>query len=141
MEVEAWIKPVNSRLRFCLCIVSFSLLTEEFFCSIILLAHQLLGCSRRLDSGKCHSALSGSSTLVFFYHSHRFRLRLASVFTIHHSSLTNKTPWEHFQRLLILQVRFLVPPLSLSSPPPPPPPTVPFLANHRCNKTYWRLTP
>ena len=50
-----------------------------------------------------------SLTLVFFYHSHRFRQRLASVFTTHHSPLTNKTPWEHFQRLLILLVRFLVP--------------------------------
>ena len=88
--------------------------------------------SRRSDSDKCHFTLSGSSTLVLFYHSHRFRQRLASVFTTHHSSLTNKTPREHFQRLLILLVRFLVPQL--------PHPKVPCLANHRCNKTYWRLT-
>ena len=126
MKLEAWIKPVNSALRFCVCIILFSFLTEEFFCSIILLAHQLLACSRRLDSGRCHSPLSGSSTLFFFYHSHRFRQRLASVFTTHHSSLTNKTPWDYFQRLLILMVRFLIPPLSLSSPPPPPTPQ--FLA-------------
>ena len=52
MELEAWIKPVNSRL--------------SFFCSTILLAYQLLSCSRRSDSGKCHSPLSGSSTLVLF---------------------------------------------------------------------------
>ena len=95
MELEAWIKPVNSRL--------------SFFCSTILLAYQLLSCSRRSDSGKCHSPLSGSSTLVFFYHSHRFRQRLASVFTTHHSSLTNKRPLEHVQRLLILLVRFIFP--------------------------------
>ena len=61
MELEAWIKPVNSRLRFCVCIVLFSFLTEEFFfCSTILLAHQLLACLRRSDSGKCHSPLSES---------------------------------------------------------------------------------
>ena len=37
------------------------------------------------------------STLVFFYHSHRFLQRLPSVFTTHHSPLTIKTPWEeHF---------------------------------------------
>ena len=55
------------------------------------------------------------STLVFFYHSHRFLQRLPSVFTTHHSPLTIKTPWEeHFQHLPILPVRFLVP-----QPPPP----------------------
>ena len=86
----------------------------------------------QIVSGKCHSTLSGSSTLVLFDHSQRFRQRLASVFTSHHSSLTNKTPREHFQRPLILLVRFLVPQLPL--------PKVPCLANHRCNKTYWRLT-
>ena len=30
------------------------------FCSVILLAHQLLACSRRSESGKCHSLLSES---------------------------------------------------------------------------------
>ena len=107
MELEVWI---NSRLRFCLCIVLFSLLTEEFLvCSIIFLADQLLSCSRRSYSWKCHSPLSGSSAFFFFYHSHRFLQRLASVFTPHHSPLTIKTPWEQFQRLLILLVRFIVP--------------------------------
>ena len=101
-------------------------------CSIILLAHQLLAWSSRLDSGKFHSTLSGSSTLVFFCHSHRFLQRLSSVSTTHHFPLTIMTPWEHFQRLLILLVRFIVPCPHLTH-------TVPCLANHRCNKTHWRV--
>ena len=39
------------------------------------------------------------------------------MFTTHHSPLTLKTPWQHFQRLLIVLVRFMVP--ARPSPPPP----------------------
>ena len=109
MELEAWNKTVNSRLRFCLCIVLFSLLTEEFFLLNHLIGSSTLSLVQAFRCGKCHSLLSGSSTLFFFYHSHRFRQRLASVFTTHHFSLTNKRPWEHVQRLLILLVRFIFP--------------------------------
>ena len=56
------------------------------------------------------------STLVFFYHLHRFLQRLSpSVFTTHHSPLTIKTPWEHCQRLLIPLARFIVPSLPPAS--------------------------
>ena len=56
------------------------------------------------------------STLVFFYHLHRFLQRLSpSVSTTHHSPLTIKTPWEHCQRLLIPLVRFIVPSLPPAS--------------------------
>ena len=141
MEVEAWIKPVNSRLRFCLCIVSFSLLTEEFF----LLNH-----------------LIGSSTLRLFQAFRQWQVPLCTIRLINSCFLLPLAQIPAETRLSIHDSPFFAheqdtvgtfsaspdsagevscpPALSLFSPPPPPP-TVPFLANHRCNKTYWRLTP
>ena len=105
----------TGRLRFCLCIVLFITNRKVSFSesSYWLINSQPVPGVQIVESAALHYYISkpetNSLTLVLFYHSHRFQQRLASVFTTHHSSLTNKTPWEHFQHLLILMVRFLVP--------------------------------
>ena len=107
------------------------------FCSIILMAYQILACFSRSDGGKCHSSLSESleqaHQLLLSFTPHSFWQRLASVLTTHHSSLTNKTLGEHFQRLLILLVRFIVP------QPPSPPPKFPAFSTIDVAKP-WLLT-
>ena len=101
------------------------------------MAYQILACFSRSDGGKCHSSLSESleqaHQLLLSFTPHSFWQRFASVLTTHHSSLTNKTLWEHFQRLLILLVRFIVP------QPPSPPPKFPAFPTIDVAKP-WLLT-
>ena len=99
-------------LRFCLCRrVSFAQSSYWLINSYPAPGVQIVE-SATLHYLKAWNKLISS---CFFYHLHRFWQRLASVFTTHHSPLTLKTPWEHFQRPPTLLVRFIVP-----SPPPRP---------------------
>ena len=112
------------------------------FCSTILLAHQLLACLRGSDSGKCHSPLSESLEQALI--NSCFLLPLAQIpaetpLSIHDSPFAaddQDTVGRTFSALPD-------PAGKVSCPPAPPPPRrrVPYLPNHRCNKTYWRLTP
>ena len=114
------------------------------FFSTSLLAHQLLACLRRSNSGKCHSPLSESLEQALIISC--FLLPLAQTpgetpLSIHNS------PFPADDQDTVGRT-FSAPPdptSKVSCPPAPPPlppiPPVPCLPNHRCNKTCWRLTP
>ena len=128
---------LQQSMRFCLCIVLCSLLTEDL--SFAQSSYWLINTYPVFQAFRQWkvplSTIRFITSCFFFHHSHRFRQRLASVFTTHHSSLTIKTPWEHFQRLLILLVRFIVP---YPPTPPHPTPTVSCLANHQAQPQVAR---
>ena len=102
------------------------------FCSTILLAHQLLACLRRSDSGKCHSPLSESLEQALI--NSCFLLLLAQIpaetpLSIHDS------PFPTEDQNTVGRT-FSAPPdptgkVSCPAAPPPPFPPVPCLPNHR----------
>ena len=128
MELEAWIKPVNSRLRLCLCRALFSLLTEEFlFCLIILLVYKLLAYCRRSESGKFISSC--------------FLLPFAQILAETPPLSIHDSPFPANEQDTVGTFSAPPDPTGEVSCPLAPPLSAPRLPNHRCKKTNWRVTP
>ena len=109
------------------------------FCPIILLAHELLACSRSSDSGMCHSPLS--ERLEQGLINSCFLLPPAQILAETPSLSIHDSPFPADEQDTVG---------TFPAPPDPngkvscalaPPLSVPCVSNHRCNKTYWRLTP
>ena len=144
MELEAWIKPVNSRLRFCLCNFSLAFITNRrvSFCSIILIIGLLtLSSLSRSGGGKCHSPLLDPNAWNRLNNSF-FLLPLAQIPAATRLSIHDSPFFAHEQDTV---ATFPAPPDPTGKvfcpTALPPSPIVSCLANNRCNKTYWRLTP